>query len=190
MYKTFDYLYQLSKFIKEDKRADIILCTKLKKGSISIEDILKALSDNKTLVLFNTIALAEGTQIQIRKIGLTTKQYYSRLSRLAESDLITRKNGRYFLTLLGRIVYEIHVTACEVLRYHWKLKAIESIQVSAPGCARLPQDEFSKLVDTLIDEPKIKNFVIKAIPHLANNQKNLIEPIQEEQEIKIVSRML
>lgn len=162
----------------------------MKKGSIPIEDILRALSDNKALVLFNTIALAEGIQIQIRKIGLTTKQYYSRLSRLTESDLITRKNGRYFLTLLGRIVYEIHVTACEVLRYHWKLKAIESIQVSAPGCARLPEEEFSKLVDTLIDDPKIKNLVMKAIPHLANSQKYLLEHKQEEHEIKVLSRML
>ena len=162
----------------------------MKKGSIPIKDILRALSDNKALVLFNTIALAEGTQIQIRKIGLTTKQYYSRLSRLTESDLITRKNGRYFLTLLGRIVYEIHVTACEVLRYHWKLKAIESIQVSAPGCARLPEEEFSKLVDTLIDDPKIKNLVMKAIPHLANSQKYLLEHKQEEHEIKVLSRML
>jgi hypothetical protein len=137
----------------------------------------------------NTIALAEGTQIQIRKIGLTTWQYYSKLSRLTESDLITRKNGRYFLTLLDRIVYEIHVTACEVLRYHWKLKAIESIQVSAPGCVRLPEEECSKLVDIFIDDPKIKNFVMKAIPHLSS-KKYSIQRQQEEQKVKVLSRML
>jgi hypothetical protein len=157
---------------------------------VSIEDIFKTLSDNKALVIFNTIAIAEGSEIQIRKIGVTTRQYYSRLSRLIESGLITRKNGRYFPTLLGRIIYESYVTACEVLRYHWKLKAVESIQVSALGCARLPEEEFSKLVDTLIDDPKIKNFVIKAIPHLANSQKYPIQRQQEEQEIKVLSRML
>jgi hypothetical protein len=160
----------------------------MKKGKLSIEDIFKALSDNKSLVLFNTIAIAEGNEIQIRKIGVTTKQYYSRLSRLTESSLITRKNGRYFLTLLGRIVYENHVTACEILRHHWKLKAIESIQMSAPGCARLPAEEFSKLVDTLIDDPKIKNLVMKAITPLPDNQKYLIQQNQKEQEIEVLSR--
>jgi hypothetical protein len=181
----------LSKVVKEDKRADVkFQCIKLKKENVSIEDILRALSDNKALVLFNTIALAEGTQIQIRKIGLTTRQYYSRLSRLTESGLITRKNGTYFLTLLGRIVYEIHVTTCEVLRYHWKLKAIESIQMSAPGCVRLPEEEFSKLVDILIDDYKMKDMVMKAITPLANSQKYLRQQKQEEQEIKVQTRML
>jgi hypothetical protein len=41
---------------------------RLKKEKISIEDILRILrilSGNKALVLFNTIAIAEGIQIQI-----------------------------------------------------------------------------------------------------------------------------
>lgn len=177
----------MRKVIKEDKGA---VEKRMKKGNVSIEDIFRALSDNKALVLFNTIAIAEGNEIQIRKIGVTTKQYYSRLSRLAESGLITRKNGRYFLTLLGRIVYENHVTACEVLRYHWKLKALESIQMSAPGCVRLPEEEFSKLVDTLIDDPKIKNLVMKAITPLLDNQKYLIQQKQKEQEIEVLSKMV
>jgi predicted transcriptional regulator len=79
----------------------------LKKGAESIEDVFRVLSDNKSLVLFNTIAVAEGCEIQIRKIGVTTRQYYSRISGLTGSELITRKNGRYFLTLLGKIVHDI-----------------------------------------------------------------------------------
>jgi hypothetical protein len=152
----------------------------MKKENVSIGDIFKALSNNKTFVIFNTIAVAEGSEIQIRKIGVTTRQYYSRLSRLTESGLITRKNGRYFLTLLGRIIYENHLTASEVLRYHWKLKAIESIQMSAPGCARLPEEEFSKLVDTLIEDPKIRNLVMKAITPIPDSQKCLMHQKQNE----------
>ena len=53
------------------------------------EDVLTAISDNTALVLFNTIALAEGSPIQIRKIGLTTRQYYSKLSRLTRTGLVT-----------------------------------------------------------------------------------------------------
>jgi DNA-binding HxlR family transcriptional regulator len=91
---------------------------KLKKENISIEDVLTAISDNTSLVLFNTIALSGGSPIQIRKIGLTTRQYYSRLSRLTKTGLVTRKNGNYFLTLLGKIIFEVHVTACKALSYH------------------------------------------------------------------------
>jgi len=46
---------------------------------------------------------------------------------LTKTGLVTRKNGNYFLTLLGKIIFEVHVTACKALSYHWKLKAIESI---------------------------------------------------------------
>jgi hypothetical protein len=47
---------------------------------ISIKEVLKSISDDKSLVLFNIIALANGeTEIQIRKMGLTTKQYYPKL---------------------------------------------------------------------------------------------------------------
>jgi hypothetical protein len=60
-----------------------------KENNVSIEDVFGALSDNKALVLFNTIAIAAdvdnggsssgNNQIQIRKLGLTTRQYYSRI---------------------------------------------------------------------------------------------------------------
>ena len=157
----------------------------LKKENVLIEDILKAISDNKALVLFNTIALSEGTQIQIRKIGFTTKQYYSRLSRLTKTGLVTRKNGRYFLTLLGKIVYEVHMTACKALSYHWKLKAIESIQMSAPLGVKLPEKEFSKVVDTLIDDFKIKNMVTRALASMENQETYPGEQKEEEQYMKV-----
>jgi predicted transcriptional regulator len=72
------------------------------KKLISVMEVLKSISDDKSLVLFNTIALANGeTNIQIKKMGLTTKQYYSRISKLTKDDLIKRTNGRYSLTVLG-----------------------------------------------------------------------------------------
>ena len=83
---------------------------------ISIEEVLKSISDDKSLVLFNTIALTNGeTEIQIRKMGLTTKQYYSRISKLTKADLIKRKNGKYSLTVLGKVVYEAHATIGKAL---------------------------------------------------------------------------
>jgi hypothetical protein len=63
----------------------------------SVADILNAKSDDKSLPLFNTIAVINGeTEIQVRKMGLTLKQYYLRMAKLTKADLIRRKNGRYF----------------------------------------------------------------------------------------------
>jgi hypothetical protein len=127
---------------------------------ISIVDILKSISDDKGLILFNTIALANGeSEIQIRKMGLTSKQFYSRISKLTKADLIKRKYGRYSLTVLGRVVYEAHTTIGKALMYYWKLKAIESIETSPSF--KLPKDDLDKLVDTLIDNQQIKDIVRK-----------------------------
>ena len=127
---------------------------------ISVADILNAISDDKSLLLFNTIAITNGeTEIQVRKMGLTLKQYYSRMAKLTKADLIRRKNGRYFLTLLGKIVYEAHVTIGKALNYYWKLQALESIQTSSS--TGLPKEEISKLVDTLIDDYQIKDILMK-----------------------------
>jgi predicted transcriptional regulator len=103
---------------------------------ISVADILNAISDDKSLLLFNTIAITNGeTEIQVRKMGLTLKQYYSRMSKLTKAELIRRKNGRYLLTLMGKIVYEAQMTVGKALNYYWKLHALESIQQSSSSAA-------------------------------------------------------
>ena len=85
----------------------------------SVVDILNTISDDKSLLLFNTIAITNGEpEIQVRKMGITLKQYYSRMSKLTKADLIRRKNGRYSLTLLGKIVYEAHMTIGKGLNYY------------------------------------------------------------------------
>jgi hypothetical protein len=49
----------------------------------SVADVLKKISDDKTLTLFNSIAVSNGDRyIPLREMNLTTKQYYSRLSGL------------------------------------------------------------------------------------------------------------
>jgi predicted transcriptional regulator len=126
----------------------------------SVVDILNAISDDKSLLLFNTIAITNGeTEIQVRKMGLTLKQFYSRMANLTKADLIRRRNGRYSLTLLGKIVYEPHTTIGKALNYYWKLQALESIQKSSS--TTLPREELTKLIDTLIDNHEIKDILMK-----------------------------
>ena len=72
---------------------------------VSVSDSLSTISNDKSLVLFNTIALAsEDSSILISRLELTRKQYYSRIFELTKAGLIRRRNGKYFLTSFGRIV--------------------------------------------------------------------------------------
>ena len=127
----------------------------------SVADVLKKISDDKTLTLFNSIAVSNGDRyIHLGEMSLTPKQYYSRLSGLMAAGLIRRKNGKYSLTLIGKIVYDVQINIGKALSYYWKLKAIESIEMSSSG-ARLPKEELTQLIETLIDNHFIKDFLIK-----------------------------
>ncbi|HEV2876717.1 MAG TPA: hypothetical protein VGW09_05550 [Nitrososphaeraceae archaeon] len=56
----------------------------------SITSILKKISDDKALVLFNSIAVSTDNErlIPLREMNLSTKQYYSRISGLVDAGLI------------------------------------------------------------------------------------------------------
>jgi hypothetical protein len=130
----------------------------------SISSILKKISDDKALTLFNSIAVSNGDRyIPLREMNLTTKQYYSRVSGLLNAGLIKRHKGKYFLTLLGKVVYDCQLTIGKALTYHWKLKAIESIEVSASVKSGLPEGELAQLIDTLIDNHQIRYIMMKSI---------------------------
>jgi hypothetical protein len=157
----------------------------LKRKLRSVADILNAISDDKSLLLFNTIAISNGeTDSQVRKMGLTLKQYYSRMAKLTKADLIRRRNGRYSLTLLGKIVYEAHVTIGKALNYYWKLQALESIQTSIS--TGLPKEEISKLVNTLIDDYQIKDILMKTpFPTEDQQSRSLIPQITTDAKEKM-----
>ena len=126
----------------------------------SIVDILKAISDDKALTLFNRIALTgkeNGRIPSFKEMQLSVKQYYSRMSALMKVGLIKRNKGNYRLTILGKTVYDAHVSIGIALNYYRKLKVLESIQSSSSG--QLTKEEFIKLVDILIDNHQIKDML-------------------------------
>jgi hypothetical protein len=125
----------------------------------SITTVLKKISDDKTLTLFNSIAGADGDKnIPLKEMNLTTKQYHTRISGLLNAGLIKRHKGKYSHTLLGKIVYDTQITIGKTLTYHWKLKGIESIEAS-----NNPEWELAQLINALIDNRQIKNILMKSI---------------------------
>ena len=154
----------------------------------SITSILKKISDDKALILLNYIAVSDGGKyIPLREMNLTTKQYYSRMSGLQDAGLIKRHKGKYSLTMLGKIVYESQTIIGKTLSYYWKLKAIESIEMSASGSSGVPSEETTQLINALINNRQIKDILMKsiAVPSIENDSKALKEAtlIDENQRI-------
>ena len=142
----------------------------------SITSAIKVLSDDKTLTLFNGIAISNGEKyIPIKEMNLTTKQYYSRISGLLNTGLIKRHKGKYSLTLLGKVVYDSQMTIGKALTYYWKLKAIESIAISASDSSEFPEGELAQLVNILIDNYSVKDILMRPICIASSENKPIIQ---------------
>jgi predicted transcriptional regulator len=130
--------------------------------AVSKINVIKAISDHQSLDLFKAIASAKPANSDIfrKKSKLTRKQFYSRMSRLIKVGLIKRKNGKYFITSLGKIVYKAQAMIENALNDHWKLKAVDSI-LEKENSELVPTEERSKILDSLIDNQKIKEILLK-----------------------------
>jgi hypothetical protein len=128
----------------------------------TVADVLKTIAEDKSLVIFNTIALSNvGSDILISRLQLTRKQYYSRMSALLKAGIVKREMGKYSLTTFGMILYHAQEIIGKAVDQIWKLKAIDSISVSCNGV--LPQEQFLRIIDSLIANQEIKNILLEQI---------------------------
>ena len=126
----------------------------------TVDSVLASISDNQSLELFRLIAVTNGTSETLRtKINLTRKQYYSRLSRMTKAGIVKRKNGRHSLTAFGKVVYDAQTTIEKAVNSYWKLKAIDSLEMSED----LPNEERLKLIDNLLDNKDIKEILYNKV---------------------------
>jgi predicted transcriptional regulator len=131
---------------------------------ISTLEIINIISDDKALALFKIIAStnnnnnnnSDGDTLRT-KTKFSRTQYYSRLSSFIKMGLIKRrKGGNYSLTSFGKVIYEIQrIFEYTVNNYYWKLKAVDSAQLPK----EISREEYTKLVDSLIDNQKIKEII-------------------------------
>jgi hypothetical protein len=118
--------------------------------------VFSSLSDNISVGLFTTIAHERVNSVVLRnKVKITRKQYYSRLSKMMNAGLIKRSNGRLILTAFGRIVYQVQETIEDASINQWKLRAIDSFELTDD----LPIEERRKLLESLIDNKQIREIL-------------------------------
>ena len=126
----------------------------------SLGNLMKLISDNKSLLIFKTIFLASGDSGENLRtqLNLTKKQYYSRISRLTKAGLVKRQKGRYFVTAFGRVIYDAQRLLGSAVKNYWKLKAIDSL--GAANDDKMPTEERTKIIDLMIGNPQIKEILL------------------------------
>ncbi|MGI0094891.1 MAG: hypothetical protein ACREA8_12455 [Nitrosotalea sp.] len=75
-----------------------------------LTEVLSVLSKNDALTIF--LMANEGIKSELdtpAKIGLTKKQYYTRLKQLVDLGLVIKQNESYMQTAFGKIVYQKHI---------------------------------------------------------------------------------
>ena len=129
-------------------------------NSKCLAEIMKLLSDDKSLLIFNTIFLASGdsSDILINELKLTRKQYYSRITRLVKAGLVKRQKGRYFLTSFGTVIYDAQRLLGNAVKNYWKLKALDSL--GGADNDSMPEDERNKIIDQMINNRQIKGILL------------------------------
>jgi hypothetical protein len=73
-----------------------------------------------------------------------------------KAALIKRQNGRYYLTPFGKVIYCCTMITKNALDNYYNLKAIKATEVSG-----LQNQEIEKIIDVLIDNQQVKEFITK-----------------------------
>ncbi len=124
----------------------------------SVEIILKAVSDSKSLDMFRSIAKGSvESEVLKGTKGLTRKQYYMRTKQLLKAGLVQRIKGHFSLTCFGAVVYHAQLVIESGVNNYWRLKAIDSIQSSGG----IEEHERNKLIRTIIDDNQIESILVK-----------------------------
>lgn len=124
--------------------------------TVSVEDVMKAVSDSKSLDMFRSIAKGSiESEVLKQTKGLSKKQYYFRMRQLLKAGLVRRIKGSFSLTCLGAVVYHAQLIVEKGVNNYWKLKAIDSIQAAEIG-----QNERMKLIKTIIDDSGIESILV------------------------------
>lgn len=124
----------------------------------SLAGVLEAISDSKSLEIFQSLAKGSvESDVLKQKEGITKKQYYMRTQKLMKAGLAKRVKGKFSLTNFGVVVYHAALIIETGVNSYWKLKAIDSIQDSG----QIVESERTKLIQTILDGSTIENILVK-----------------------------
>jgi len=122
-------------------------------------NVLDAISDAASMDLFSIIADTGSINSDrlISSCGLTKKQYYSRVQRLARNGLIRRKSGALSLTSFGKIVHDCKLRIDNAIVEYYSLKAIDAFRESK----EIDQAQRKELIEKVITNGGLKSILLE-----------------------------
>jgi hypothetical protein len=128
--------------------------------------VMDALSDTKSLYILSRVAVAEvDSQFLLSETRLSTRAFYSRMSRLLKLGIVSRKNGKYSLSSFGEIVYHAQDLIMAALNNYWRLSALDSLSM----LDALPIAEYNKITSTLLGNQQIRKVLARQLEQITNN---------------------
>lgn len=79
------------------------------KRAASRTEILEAISDAKSLELLSLIAKGRSSKTKdlMAQVGISRREYYGRMSKFLNTDLIVRRHGKWHLSKFGLVIYGV-----------------------------------------------------------------------------------
>jgi predicted transcriptional regulator len=116
------------------------------------------LSDTNVCDVLKTVYAADNSGVDFTyQAKLPPTKIYPLISMLQEQHLIEKRNRKYFITIIGRAVYNTKGLIEKALRQYCKLKVIDSLTEQQD----IPVSELHKVIDNLIDDYQLKDILIK-----------------------------
>ena len=125
---------------------------------ITAREVVRAIADEKSHELFNIIAAGENCTNLIDGGNMTRKEYYLRLTRLVNLDLIKRVEGRYILTTFGKVIYQVQIRLAVAVNNRWKLKAFDNLYSDNT----IPVSERSQVMNQIINDTGNNEIILES----------------------------
>jgi hypothetical protein len=124
---------------------------------------MSAVCDPKSFHILTTVGRAEvDSHFLLLETRLSTKAFYSRMSRLLKAGIISKKNRKYVLTSFGEVVFYCLDLIAAALNNYWRLNALDSLSA-------LPKSEYIKTAKILLGSQQIGMVLVH---HLEQSQND------------------
>ena len=137
------------------------------------QTILKVISNKNAIILISAIAKEQNTidkavtnptrtrtrtvTTKEKTVNLSSEKFQSGLMTLTKIGIIEKKEGKYVLTLPGKIVYQYQMLIGASLDNYWKLKVLDSLGVYETE--RVSNEARSEIIDSLIGNQEMKDIL-------------------------------
>jgi predicted transcriptional regulator len=114
--------------------------------------ILSLLSDTNVYDVLRTVYVADNSGVDF-----TNQAKLPLMSMLQEHRLIEKRDRKYFITIIGRAVYNTKGLIEKALRHYSKLKVIDSLIERQD----IPVSVLHKVIETVIEDYQLKDILVK-----------------------------